>query len=245
MTTAEMTENVDVPVVTEAIPPVAELDADLRKQFNKSEKWIKRITRANDAFRELNQEVAQRDSEVKAAKGRPASAIEDRDAAGNELSKMIDDRKAGQDYLFDDQPEVQSEHVGTAENWPISELGVKQLGKLLGDALMETSKERGEPLGMTGPQLDKFEAAGITTIADLEKKMTDKPHDWFEFLAKKADSAIVNRVLNSWREFRMKCPVPEKEQPQTIIEKLAEQNAQPLPDTVGTIADLHPAGVSA
>ncbi len=214
-------ENAEMPA-TETVAPVVEVDADLRKQFNKSEKWIKRITRANDAFRELNQEVAQRDSEVKAAKGRLASAIEDRDAAGNELSKMIDDHKAGQDYLFDDQPEPQAEVSGTADNWPISELGVKQLGKLLGDVLMETSKDRGEPLGMTGPQLDKFEAAGITTIADLEKRMQDKPHDWFEFLAKKMDSAVVNRVLNSWREFRTKCPVQEREQ--TIVEKLADQN---------------------
>lgn len=216
-------------------------DADLRKQFNKSEKWIKRITRANDTFKELNAEVAQRDSEVKAAKGRLASAIEDRDAAGSELSKMIDDHKAGQDYLFDDQPEPQPEVSGTADNWPISELGAKQLGKLLGESLMTASKDRDEPLGLTGPQLEKFESEGVTTIGDLEKRMTDKPHDWWSFLAKKADAAIVNRVLNSWREFRMKCPVSQEpehaqEHTPTVLEKLAAQNAAPMP--VGESADL-------
>jgi hypothetical protein len=200
-----------------------EAQPDIEKRFAKLSKWERRITRANDTFRELNREVAERDSEVKAAKGRLAAAIEDRDAAGTELSKLIDDHKAGQDYLFDDEPKMECGPPITADNIPISELSVKQLAKLLGDTLMEESKNRDEPLGLTGPQLEKFESAGIHTIHDLEERMTSKPHDWWEFLAKKADAAIVTRVLNSWREFRLKCPVPER--PQTVVESLAEQNA--------------------
>lgn len=117
-----------------------------------------------------------------------------------------------------DAGEIQS----NPDTSPISDLGTKQLSALLGDDIMESSKNRDEPLGLTNQQLEKFESAGIATIADLEEVMRTKPHDWWSFLAKKADAAVVQRVLNSWREYRMKCPVAEsgeseENKPPTIL----------------------------
>lgn len=192
----------------------------LASESDKQSKYVQRVIKANSKLHRFQQKVASAEADVEHAKGVLKKAIGDRDSAVIDLQKVIE----GQQTLpgMEDAGEV-GEIQSNPDTSPISDLGTKQLSALLGDEIMEASKNRDEPLGLTNQQLEKFEAAGIVTIADLEKTMREKPHDWWAFLAKKADAAVVSRVLNSWREYRMKCPVQEvgeseENKPPTILE---------------------------
>lgn len=191
----------------------------------KLQKRLKRIEKANRLVMELNAEVAERDSEVKAAKGRLTTAQEDRDSAVVELSRIIADTKAGQDPLFEMDEEPEPIH-GASDSTPISELGSKQLRKLVGADFFDAAKTREEPIGLSSAQLDKLEAAEIRTIADLETRMCEV-RDWWLVLAKDPAAGVVTRVSDSLAAYRSKCPVPEAEQ--TILEKLTELNESAPP----------------
>jgi hypothetical protein len=183
----------------------------------KLQKRLKRIEKANRLVMELNAEVAERDSEVKAAKGRLTTAQEDRDSAVVELSRIISDTKAGQDLLFEPEEELAAENI-SSDNTPISELGSKQLRKLVGADFFDAAKNREEPIGLSAAQLDKLEAAEIRTISDLETRMREV-RDWWLVLAKDPAAGVVTRVSDSLAAYRSKCPVE-----QTILEKLTELN---------------------
>lgn len=217
----------DAQPVAEAPNNAADAKPDaLASDSTKLQKRLRRIERANKLVMELNAEVAERDSEVKAAKGRLAAAQEDRDAAVVELSRIIADAKAGQDILPGcDLAESEPAETILSENTPISELGSKQLTKLVGTEIIDACKSRGAPIGLSEKILDKLEANEIRTIADLESKMRDQ-FAWWSILAKAADAAVVTRVVDSLFEYRRVCPVPERDQ--TIVESLAEKNAEPL-----------------
>lgn len=200
-------------------------------ESDKQSKYVQRVLKANGRLHRFQQKVASAEADVEHAKGVLKKAIGDRDGAVVDLQKVIEGQQTlpGMEDAGDtNEPgDVQFSNPDTS---PISDLGTKQLSSLLGADLMESSKNRDEPLGLTNQQLEKFESAGISTIADLEKTMREKPHDWWGFLAKKADAAVVSRVLNSWREYRMKCPVPDPDQ--TVVESLAEKNSENKPPTI-------------
>lgn len=183
----------------------------LANESDKQSKYVQRVIKANSKLHRFQQKVASAEADVEHAKGVLKKAIGDRDSAVIDLQKVIEGQQTlpGMEDAGESDPGDSGEIQSNPDTSPISDLGTKQLSSLLGADVMESSKNRDEPLGLTNQQLEKFESAGIATIADLEKVMRDKPHDWWSFLAKKADAAVVSRVLNSWREYRMKCPVAE------------------------------------
>ncbi len=183
-------------------------------------KRMAEIEKANRRLHKFQSAVAEKEADLDVAKGNLKKAIGNRDAAVVDLQKAIEGQRSlpGMEEIVD--PPEETAPVGSADNWPISELGSKQLAKLVGDDVVEACKNRGEPIGLSKNTLDKLESAELATIADLETRMREKSF-WWETLAKSADAAIVTRVVDSLREFRAKHP---QESSQTIVESLAAKN---------------------
>lgn len=208
----------------------------------KCERLTKRLERIEKARRRLakhQNQVEQTEQHKKAADAKLKAAIGERDKAVREMERVIDDDRAGQAPLpgmedADDEPAeitdatpAETTTAGTAQEWPISELGAKQLAKIVGAETFQAAKDRDEPIGLSPDQLGKLEAAEIATIGDLEKQMREK-RDWWQIVAKAQDAKIVTRVVDSLGAFRRAHPESEG-RPETVVERLAAKNAAPTP----------------
>ncbi len=166
------------------------------------DKYRKTVETANRRLHKFQAAVSEAEAELDIKKGVLKKAIGNRDAAVCDLQKAIEGQRslpgleeAG--YSPPDAPQP-----GNPDNWPISELGAKQLAKTVGKDLVAACKERGEPIGLTNKTLETLEGADIRTIADLEKQMREA-FAWWSPLAKTADAIVVRRVSDSLREFRV------------------------------------------
>lgn len=207
----------------------------------KCERLTKRLERIEKARRRLakhQNNVEQAEQHKKAADAKLKAAVGERDKAVREMERVIDDDRAGQSPLpgmedADDEPAegratpAETAAAGTAQEWPISELGSKQLAKIVGADTVQAAKDRDEPIGLSPDQLGKLEAAEIATIGDLEKQMREK-RDWWQIVAKAQDAKIVTRVVDSLGAFRRAHPESEG-RPETVVERLAAKNAAPTP----------------
>lgn len=229
------------------------------KQDKAGPKYINRVLAANKRLHKYQYAVANAEAEVEQARGNLKKAIGDRDAAVVELQKVIEGQQPlpGMEPVDEDEASgatvpAATGHFGVSDaavagandTWAISELGAKALKATVGKELFDACNERQAPIGLTAAQLDKFDAIGITTIAQLEERMRAGWVDgkqWFEFLAKKADAAVVTRVTDSLFEFRRKHPAAEPGEPtKTVVESLAEKNApasdsQPAADAAAEV----------
>lgn len=199
--------------------------ADAKPDPQAQSKYIQRVAKANSRLHKFQSKVAMAEADVEQAKGVLKKAIGDRDGAVIELQKVIEGQQTLPGMEDANDPIEAVSVVGDFTVWPISELGSKQLAKIVGKEVVEACKSRGEPIGLTDKVLEKLESADIATIFDLEKQMREK-FAWYEILAKSADAEIVTRVVNSLNEFRRVHPQGETQPKKTIVESLAEKNEQ-------------------
>lgn len=210
----------------------------LTKRLERIEKAQRKVAKQQNAVEQAEQAKKTADAKLKASQG-------ERDKAVRELERVIEDDRAGQAPLpgMDDDAEAEAEPTTepaeTSENWPISELGAKQLKKIVGAEFFDAAKAREEPIGLSPDQLGKLEAAEIGTISDLEQTMREK-RDWWIILAKAQDAKIVTRVVDSLAAFRMHNKQPERGS--TLVERMQAKNeaaftVENLPTPLAALAE--------
>lgn len=220
----------------EAVP--VDVDEDLETKVARLEKQACRVTKAHVAVKKAQTKVDLNEQAVKSAQATLKASIGARDRAVLELGRIIDDVKSGQQVLpgtDEDESESQSnpavEPSGTAENWPISILGNKQLKLVVGDEAFAAAKNSDDPIGLSDKQIEALEAAEFPTIGELEKQMRENSY-WHAKVAKNPAAAIIQRVISSLLAFRKVNPIHANDEPdeksQTILESLAEKNAEQL-----------------
>lgn len=193
-----------------------------------TDRYLAKIVGANAKLHKRQAEVARAEAAVEQARGNLKAAIGDRDAAVIELQKIIEGK--GRPFLPGmedaDVPVETQTKFAPSENTPISELGAKQLTKLVGKEVVDSCKGRGAPIGLSEKILDKLESNEIRTIADLEAKMRDQ-FAWWNILAKTADAAVVTRVVDSLIEYRRVCPQVQQDD---VVPVLAENGFTSVED---------------
>ncbi len=215
------------PAAETASPP----EDDLQHKYDRLSKQHDRVKKANAKRHKFQNVVDQATQGVKSAQAALKKAIGDRDRSVLELDHVIEDVKSGQQVLpgtEDDGDETSgttptvATPVGTADNWPISELGNKRLKEIVGADVFSQAKESGDPIGLSDKQLESLESHDWATIGDLEKTMREDSW-WHKKVAKNPDAQIIQRVTSTLLAFRK--VHPHAEPPATVLEKLAEQNS--------------------
>ncbi len=221
---ASVAETPTVPVVPEE---------DLQKKYDKIVGRMDVVKRAEKNLKKWQNKVAQSTQQKKQSEAQLKSDIGARDKAVIELQRLVDDLGTGQGWLpgMEETPAAGATTVeatsavlavGSSENWPISELGVKRLKVICGAEAFDKQKDIDDPIGLSDKQLESLEAAEFATINDLEKKMREDSW-WHAKVAKNPQAAIIQRVISSLLAFRKVHPLEEKTP--TVLEKLAEQTA--------------------
>lgn len=217
----------DAPAAANAVATTPAPEESTEQRCDRLTKRLERIEKARRKLAKHQNAVEQAEQAKKTADAKLKATIGERDKAVHEMERTIDDDRAGQAPLpgMDDADEPETEpanvEAGDSSNWPISELGAKQLKKIVGAEVFEAAKEREEPIGLSPDQLGKLEAAEIGTIADLEQTMRDK-RDWWVILAKAQDAKIVTRVVDSLAAFRR--ANPQEARKPTLVERLQAKN---------------------
>lgn len=99
-------------------------------------------------------------------------------------------------------PAAPDEHASS----PISVLAQKQMIAAFGQDAWEAAKNREEPFGMGKAELESLEAADLTTIGELEKRMREDAW-WHQKLPKFGEKKVA-KLIESLRVWRGKFPMP-------------------------------------
>lgn len=216
LVTVEATTAEDVDPVEILAQPAAEVEKPATDHMSL-------INEQNDLAKGYRKILEDAQSEVRAAKGREKEARENLDNAEKELSRIIDDAKAGQGRLdfegsrsspFPDSPladvvsvKKASEGKPVATKTPISDLGAKKLKKLIGAEEFDAWKDREDPVGLSDSQIDKLVDAEIETVESFEKHIRENPN-WHRDIKGFGEKAI-QRIVSTLVAYHKVNPVVE------------------------------------
>lgn len=91
---------------------------------------------------------------------------------------------------------------------PISVLSSKTMLATFGQGAWQAAKDKDEPFGLGKAELETLEAAEITTIGELEKRMREDA--WWHKKLPKFGEKKVAKLIESLRVWRGKFPMPER-----------------------------------
>lgn len=226
----------EVAVVEETTP--SDPPAATATEITHTEKHLRLIQEAGEHARVLRERLNEAESDVRAAKGREKECRENLDRAEIELNRIIDDSRSGQQRLpFGDSDGPSGEKalyvngaktevpggdvagfivkdavkaLSSATSFPISELSIKAMSKLVGDDEMQRQKDQEDPLGLTSSQLEKLqESYDMKTVEDLEKMIREDAF-WHKSLNGFGEKGI-QRIVSTLVAFRRVNPIPAVE----------------------------------